>query len=195
MKSILLIVTFIACFFAVRSQDHWTTLEKKEKRENKVVYWTFGYGNEFEKEYALEKAANKYGFSFNHVTGCIVTKKIISRIAGHNKTISKLISKKLGRDWLSVIYSKADSIYQIDTFLIHHFYEYHYDNPTFGMKFFNRVDTSYEYRRIYVTPTEKADTYILNVVFPGKDWMFTKKPFLVVEATYPGIAYREILNQ
>ena len=169
------------------SQSYFRQLEKKERKENKLVIWEYGLPR-FEQAFAQSKVAAYYGIYFNHVAGCVVNDKLVNRIKDHNKKVGKQLTKKLGPGWENIVYDAIDSVYRIDTTLINNFHIDRFFLDTL-VKLLDAIKEPFEFR---VHPTDDPKVFIIDAFFIDKDWNVTDRSLLKIEATYPDITYKFI---
>ena len=187
MKEIIAIFSLLSASLFTNSQPYFFQLEKQERKENKLVIWEYGLPR-FEQTFAQKKVASYFGIYFNHVAGCVVNDKLVKRIKEHNQKVGKKLTKKLGANWVNMVYDAIDSVYRIDTTLINNF---HIDRFFLDslIKLLDAINEPFEFR---VQPTADPMVFIIDALYIDKDWNVTDRSLLKIEATYPNITYKFI---
>ena len=68
------------------------------KQKEPLQIWTLGLPN-YDRQFIMDKIAEKYGFEFFSVGGCEVTKDILDNVRSHNDEVKASLATKHGEDW------------------------------------------------------------------------------------------------
>src|SRR5687768_10498291 len=100
--SITIIIFFFVFAAPSYAQHYLDSIDKAERQEGKLVYWTYGYPN-FEAMHSTDKAAAEYEFYYKHVGGCVMNKRALTKIEKHNKRVAGRLSSKIGANWKEMV--------------------------------------------------------------------------------------------
>jgi len=171
-----------------REKAYFRELEKEEKENHQLVYWNYGYPAFHDKKFARDKVAAGYGFTFKQVAGCLMTEERQRLISKHNKFVNKILSKRIGLNWMRKVYDEMDSVYKIDTTLIQALYNY---KPLEGKVWsLLKPDSIYHEFRVYNTCS--SGIFVIKALHLR--WYGDDEGISVyeIEATYPLITFREV---
>jgi len=105
-KSIHLSV-IVALVLCLSVMSYFTYVYLRNKRHNKdiydnkgrLVYLTYGFPLVPITENAQRVTANRWGFTYKSVAGCLVTRELMDSVGVHNSLVSGILIKSHGRSW------------------------------------------------------------------------------------------------
>ena len=91
----LLVISFLTYGY-MRNKRHYKDIYNKK---GKLVYLTYGLPKEAISANAQWVIANKWGFTYKGVAGCIVNNELADSVQVHNDIVSTVLTKKFGENW------------------------------------------------------------------------------------------------
>ncbi len=80
----------------------------------KLEYLIFGLPPAADRQNAEAIVADRWGFSFKTVGGCVVTEKLTDSVAEHNHQIDLILERTHGKDWYTPFKKEVDKEMLVD---------------------------------------------------------------------------------
>jgi hypothetical protein len=92
------IVFVLICSSCIGHKKHNKEVLKWDSHK-KLEYWVYGLPGPMYRQVAEEVVANKWGFTYKRVAGCMVTQKLQDNVKLHNESVNLALTDKFGKNW------------------------------------------------------------------------------------------------